>query len=754
MRRTCAAALRTVFSAMLAAGLLSGTAQANSTLVAGSLASGTGNVLVAQSVEIPGRAVSTRFRLAAQQHKSQETVPYVDGVAVPQVPHTNGLFVTMTRALQPDGRVLVRESYLNDKGVLVAQNVLPAAKRLKLSAEELATPVNGIFTDPEKIRAANAQLDVPMGPPGSDDALRYVLPSPSDYKALDHRRRKEERRESLVVRAAQAAAEKASADTPTEKTAKPAEKPSTVLQRAESAVSNAVESAATALHLRDAPTPGTVPVPDTLDALAQKTEGILSGLGRMMAERGNSARQAAAQAVELVERFGYRGPVIEYTVADAQEAWILAVFPGRTAVARRIADDEVVFTAQTSSLGDADLSDTSSTIVTDFTRKRAAALLASAQTDIKTNEKTRGTSEAWPVRTVFRLEDHVDPPTDDARMKSHLREAAARKLIAPETLRDFPADWRSFWTASGWRGAEPLSVEKVKSVLRAHASAHDASGICNPATTRSDLWELNKNPLLVRVTSSDHRPGESLFVPSHPLAAPTRRLTSETPQPRWDIDARDVRTIRQIHAVLLSFLRQEGGGTADFEKVSRDFEARAMADVKAAEANALFLSDKVSVEKARQRLWATDARIQALADAVTAEHIAQIAPVRVTILADRLRPGRNTVKAVVFGSDAFDASKIVRKSLRLRLPDTDAEGKSESNLATATALVRRDFDGDGKTDAVVTFTVEELLANAVPDTYLTLYVTGTTNEDAAGGKSFVGFDTLVVNAAPEAGLGK
>ena len=89
----------------------------------------------------------------------------------------------------------------------------------------------------------------------------------------------------------------------------------------------------------------------------------------------------------------------------------------------------------------------------------------------------------------------------------------------------------------------------------------------------------------------------------------------------------------------------------------------------------------------------------------------------------------------------------MRKSLRLRLPDTDGEGYAEPNLSQATALVRRDFDGDGRTDAVVTFTVDKLLASTVPDTYLTLFVTGT-----AGKKSFVGFDTAIVNAAPESVL--
>lgn len=711
-----------VFCALLLA--FSGSAEANSTLVAGAAASGTGRVLVAQSTEVPGRAVSMRYRLPAQQHRSQETVPYVDGILMPQVPHTNGLFVTLTRALQPDGRILTRESFLNDKGVLVAQNVLPAAKRLKLSAEELATPVNGLFTDPERLRAESAILDVPVRPASPPDALRYVLPTPSDYRELDERNRRYVRNSSLLSKTLTGKADGASSG-----------------KNVPTAVPDKFSAAASA------------ELSTSLEALAKQPRGMIDGLGRLMAERGNSSRQAVTQAVELVERFGWRGPVQEYTVADDKEAWILAVFPGRTAVARRIADNEVVFTAQTSSLGTADLTNAESTIVTDFTRRRARALLDAVRKSIdkpktadaaesasNTDAPTAGQDVVRPERTVFRLEDHVDPPTDEARRLSHQRERAVRSKIAPDSLADFPADWRAFWTESGWRVDKPLTVEAVKDVLRTHDHGHEPSGICSAATARSDIWELHANPLLVRVTSAEHRPGEALFVPSHPLAAPARRVV-QAPEIAFDTDARDVRTIRQLHAVLLALLKQEGGSDADFDLLRSEYERQADSDVAAAEKNALFLAGKVSTEKARQRLWSTDARLRALADACTADHIADMDPVRVTLLADQLKPNASTLRAVIFGSEAFDAGKVLKKSVRLRLPDTDAAGLVDRNLAEASSVVRRDFDGDGRIDAVLNFPVRKLLKAASPDTYLTLYVTG-----RAGERIFVGFDTILVNA--------
>jgi dipeptidase len=69
--------------------------------------------------------------------------------------------------------------------------------------------------------------------------------------------------------------------------------------------------------------------------------GIGYMLRRIMAEQGTSARDAIRIAGALVEKFGYRGSGRTYSVADKNEAWMMAVIRGRHWFAERVPDDEV-----------------------------------------------------------------------------------------------------------------------------------------------------------------------------------------------------------------------------------------------------------------------------------------------------------------------------------------------------------------------------------------------------------------------------
>ncbi|HOW86639.1 MAG TPA: C69 family dipeptidase [Candidatus Aminicenantes bacterium] len=69
--------------------------------------------------------------------------------------------------------------------------------------------------------------------------------------------------------------------------------------------------------------------------------GIGWMLRRMMAEKAGSAREAVRLAGELVERYGYRSSGRTYSIADRNEAWMLAILRGRRWYAQRVPDDEV-----------------------------------------------------------------------------------------------------------------------------------------------------------------------------------------------------------------------------------------------------------------------------------------------------------------------------------------------------------------------------------------------------------------------------
>ena len=69
--------------------------------------------------------------------------------------------------------------------------------------------------------------------------------------------------------------------------------------------------------------------------------GIGYMLRRIVAEKARSAKEAAAIAGELVEKFGYIGSGRTYTIADKNEAWMVQIIKGRHWFAERIPDDEM-----------------------------------------------------------------------------------------------------------------------------------------------------------------------------------------------------------------------------------------------------------------------------------------------------------------------------------------------------------------------------------------------------------------------------
>jgi dipeptidase len=72
------------------------------------------------------------------------------------------------------------------------------------------------------------------------------------------------------------------------------------------------------------------------------TDGGIGGmLRRLVAEKATSAREAVRLAGELIERYGYHSSGRTYSIADKDEAWMLAVLRGRRWYAQRVPDDEV-----------------------------------------------------------------------------------------------------------------------------------------------------------------------------------------------------------------------------------------------------------------------------------------------------------------------------------------------------------------------------------------------------------------------------
>ena len=103
---------------------------------------------------------------------------------------------------------------------------------------------------------------------------------------------------------------------------------------------------------------------EKLVAEGQITDGGIGyKLRRIVAQRARNAREGILIAGELLDHFGYVTTGRTYIIADADEAWLLAVAMGKNWIARRVPDDEIVLLPNVHIIGvEADLTDTENVI--------------------------------------------------------------------------------------------------------------------------------------------------------------------------------------------------------------------------------------------------------------------------------------------------------------------------------------------------------------------------------------------------------
>ncbi len=90
---------------------------------------------------------------------------------------------------------------------------------------------------------------------------------------------------------------------------------------------------------------GVVVVSDSCPTRETKGELTDGGIGymlrRLIGEKARTAREAITLAGGLIEKYGYQGSGRTYSIADKNEAWMLAAVRGRHWIAQRVPDDEV-----------------------------------------------------------------------------------------------------------------------------------------------------------------------------------------------------------------------------------------------------------------------------------------------------------------------------------------------------------------------------------------------------------------------------
>ncbi|MGN1150441.1 MAG: C69 family dipeptidase, partial [Sutterella sp.] len=93
------------------------------------------------------------------------------------------------------------------------------------------------------------------------------------------------------------------------------------------------------------------------DRMEVKDGGIGYGIRRLIAERAHSAREGVDIAIKLLNEYGYFHEGRTYTIADAKEAWQIAIHQGNSWAAHKVRDDEVVYIPNAFSMDKVDLND-------------------------------------------------------------------------------------------------------------------------------------------------------------------------------------------------------------------------------------------------------------------------------------------------------------------------------------------------------------------------------------------------------------
>ena len=476
------------------------------------------------------------------------------------------------------------------------------------------------------------------------------------------------------------------------------------------------------------------------DRMPLKDGGIGYGIRRLMAERATSARHAVDIAIDLLGEYGYFADGRTYTIADAKEAWQIAIHQGNTWVARRVKDNEVVFIPNNFMMDKVDATDKENVLVAPGMIERA----------IK-NGRYKPAKEG--VYNDFNYRVAVAPAARRAADFNYMRNHIGWKYIADLDITD-PEKFPYSVTPN-----KKFGVEEVKEVLRLHEEgmneqdtnwSHSTSlGICRATTHESAVYELNDNPLLIAGYRALSRPCETPFIPFFPLAQPDANLGLMTPDQATAEHFKG--TLKYFNykadwpvwtfinnANVHDFQRDDVKANFKFVKALEDQLGATLPDA-AKEAARLL---KISEDKAVAYLHEYNVRMARDGEVAMAKRLAEAAPYKITILADQIDPqSSETIDVVLFGDKTLDVSKVEPKKVWLGASRANVRNRilMADALGQATKVTFKDMNEDGQKDAVLTFTQKDvskhLLAGAFHDVWLYGYV---------GDKRVAAMDTVKV----------
>lgn len=244
---------------------------------------------------------------------------------------------------------------------------------------------------------------------------------------------------------------------------------------------------------------------DALEEVAARGDIRDGGIGymlpRLVAERARTAREGIEAATSLINRFGYTGTGRTVTIADPNEAWVLAVARGRHWIAQRVPDDAVVVIGSMHVIGpEADLKDTENVIA-------SPGLVEYA---VKRSWYDPSSGQPFSFKAAFA---RPHPDTMEESYGCCSRQWQAQALVTgkrPALPPDHPLPFAV-------QPSHPYGVADVAAVLRSHqeeteydlrlvrqnGSPHEreekidttfARCVCNIATQESVVWQLRNWP--------------------------------------------------------------------------------------------------------------------------------------------------------------------------------------------------------------------------------------------------------------------
>ncbi len=469
------------------------------------------------------------------------------------------------------------------------------------------------------------------------------------------------------------------------------------------------------------------------DRMEVKDGGIGYGIRRIVAERAHSAREAVEIATKLLEEYGYFHDGRTYTFADANEAWQLAIHQGNSWVARKIADDEVVYIPNNFMMDKVDLND----------------------------------KENWKIEPK-----QVERAIKDGRHDANNPIFNWRKVVAQESVRH--ERWNANRNVLAWKfltGIEyndpekfpysakidrKLGVKDAMSLLRLHEDYigedqelfHSKSeGICRTTSHDAIVYNLAKDPTLTEAWKTIGRPCQSVFIPLYPLAGPAKGTAftdwkTATAEHFAGTPAMfDYRADFTPHSVFsagtnaIDYLRGDelAHRTALIEKIeAKNFAERPAVTKKAAtlkgEARTKFLHDfnTRAYNEVLEQMKAENARLMPMPVKILAKtvHADKDTPVAFALLGTKDRS--------VLGAN-MDATRAAMSANQMN------STRQFKTFAAAQTMEYKDVNKDGIMDVVFTFKSNEVTARAVPGAAMDLWLYTQIN-----GHRVVGFDVVPV----------